>query len=277
MKSQTPKKIVVDRTPDVPYENVTFKSGTNGVKGWFIPSKISGGKSPLIIIIHGWGSNRSRMKRYIKPLYSEGYSLLLFDVRSHGESEDVKAPTVKIFREDVIAAIQYAKSRNEIDPNRIGILAHSFGGLGSIIANQEDLGIQAVVADSIPVQFSTIMKAALKMYKMPYYPLGPMMINIMFIRAGISRNELKEYDVPKALRNRKSAVFLVHSKKDDFVPSTELDYIVRQVDIPHIYVESKGHRSSETDPKFWNHVLPFFHNHLHGTGGQVSCPTKMPL
>ncbi|WP_316568882.1 alpha/beta fold hydrolase [Neobacillus sp. YIM B06451] len=262
IKSQTPRKYPVDNAPDFPYENVSFKSGKDQVNGWFIPAKSSEQKSPLIILVHGWGSNRAKMKRYVKPLYEAGYALLLFDVRSHGESDSVKAPTVKIFRDDVIAAIHYAKSRNEIDPHRIGILAHSFGGFGSVIAIKEDIGIKAVVADSIPVQFSTVIKAALKFYKLPYYPLGPMIFKMMLIRAGITRKEVKEFDVPQALKNTKSAVLLIHSIKDDFVPSSELDYILRRVDVPHIYVESQGHRSTETDPQYWKHVLPFFKKNL---------------
>ena len=262
IKSQTPIKYPVNITPDFPYGNVSFKSGKDQVTGWFIPAKSSEQKSPLIILVHGWGSNRAKMKRYVKPLYEAGYALLLFDVRSHGESDNVKAPTVKIFRDDVIAAIQYAKSRNEIDPNRIGILAHSLGGFGSVLAIKEDIGIKAVVADSIPVQLSTIIKAALKSYKLPYYPLGPMISKMMLIRAEITRKEIKEFDVPQALKNTKSAVLLIHSNKDDFIPSSELDYIVRHVDVPHIYVESQGHRSSETDPQYWKHVLPFFKKNL---------------
>ncbi|WP_316568889.1 hypothetical protein [Neobacillus sp. YIM B06451] len=46
-KSQTPKKYPVDITPDLPYENVSFKSGKDQVTGWFIPAKSSEQKSPL--------------------------------------------------------------------------------------------------------------------------------------------------------------------------------------------------------------------------------------
>lgn len=261
--SQTPKKVPVTITPDLPYEDISFISGTDEVKGWFIPSETKDyGKAPLVILVHGWGANRARMLRYVKPLYQSGYSLLLFDVRSHGESDSVKALTVEIFRDDCIAAIQYSKSRTDIDPNQIGILAHSFGGFGSIIANKEDLGINAVVSDSAPCQFSTIMKASLKRFKLPYYPLGPIMAKIMFIRAGISRKELREFMVPQAIQNRKSPILMIHSKKDDYVPSTELDYILGYVNILHLYVESIGHRSSEKDPQFWKTVLPFLKENL---------------
>ncbi|HWO74459.1 MAG TPA: alpha/beta fold hydrolase [Bacillus sp. (in: firmicutes)] len=261
--SQTPRKTAIDTKPDFPFEQVTFKSGTEKMAGWFIPAKTNPHeKSPLIILVHGWGSNRAKMKRYVKPIFEAGYALLLFDVRSHGESEEINAPTVKTFRDDVLAAVQYAKTKKEVDPERIGILAHSFGGFGSILANQNDIGVQAIVSDSSPAQISTIMKAALNKYKLPYFPFGPLISKIMFVRAGIQSKELKEFDVIHALRERKSPVLLIHSKRDDYVPSTELDFIIENVDLPHLYVDSKGHRSSESDSQFWPYVLPFFKQHL---------------
>ncbi|MET3697889.1 serine aminopeptidase S33 family [Bacillus oleivorans] len=261
--SQTPRRVPLDTKPDFPLEKVTFKSGSEKVAGWFIPIQTNQHeKSPLIILVHGWGSNRAKMKRYVKPLFDAGYALLLFDVRSHGESDEVHALTVKTFRDDILAAVQYAKTKKGIDPVRIGVLAHSFGGFGSILANQHDIGVKAIVADSTPAQISTIMKAALKKYKLPYFPLGPVISKIMFVRARISAKELKEFDVPNALRERKAPALLIHSKMDDYVPSSELDYILENVDVPHLYVESKGHRSSESDPQFWPQVLSFFKQHL---------------
>ncbi len=262
IKGQTIKKIQADIFPEMPFEDISFMNGKHQLKGWFIPAKNEIKQSPLIILVHGWGSGKKRMLRYVKPLYEVGYALLLFDVRGHGESDDFSAPTVKAFRDDVIAAIRYAKQRQDIQINRIGVLGHSFGGFGSVLANRYDLGIQALVVDSIPVRFQTIMESFLKRYKLPYIPVGYILIRIMFFRAGISRREMKELDALQALRERKSPVLFIHSKRDDYVPPTELNYVLHHVKVNHLFVESKGHRSSQEDPKFWEHVLPFFEQHL---------------
>jgi pimeloyl-ACP methyl ester carboxylesterase len=262
LKSQTPKRVSGLSTPESPYENVAFSNGEYTLRGWFIPALSTGDKNPIIILVHGWGSGKARMLRYVSPLREEGYSIFIFDVRSLGESDGVKAPTVKIFRDDVFAAIDYVKTRADVDPDRIGILAHSFGAFGSILANKNNTGIRALVTDSMPVRFSTIMRAALKQYKLPYYPLGPILSKFMFMRAAISSRELKELDAVQALRQRKAPVLLIHSKNDDYVPASELDYALSGQDIDHLYVESNGHRSSETDPQFWSRVLTFFQKYL---------------
>jgi uncharacterized protein len=265
VKSQTPKNVLPDQVPAVPYEHIRFPSGRTELKGWWIPEakKGSAGRlSPVIIIVHGWGSNKSRMERYVSELHQEGYALLLFDVRGHGESGNDEALSVKTFRDDIAAAVHFVKTRTDIDSDRIGILGHSFGGFGSILANRDEIGIKALVTDSIPVQFSTIMKASLRKYKLPYWPFGPILAKIMFIRADISNQELKKLDALQALKNRKAPVLMVHSKQDDYVPVSELEYILQHEQVEHLYVYSSGHRSSQTDRRFWPEVLSFFAKHL---------------
>ncbi len=266
VKSQLPKRLSVNTFPDIPYEDITILNGDFKLNGWFIPAK---GKednnniqNPLIILVHGWGSSRVRMKRYIYPIYEEGYSILMFDVRGHGDSDAYATPTVKTFRDDVVAAIQYARKRSDVDSSRIGILSHSFGAFGSVLANKNELGIKALVSDSMPVRFSTIMKASLKSYKIPYFPIGYILSRIVFIRSGITRKELRELDTCEALLQRKAPVLLIHSKNDDYIPSTELDFIIKNQRVDHLFVESIGHRSSETDPLFWDNVIPFFKKHM---------------
>lgn len=272
IKSQTPRRMLNKVTPPMFYEDITFTSHSAKVKGWFIPSKNNESKGsdsmsltrPLIILVHGWGASRSTMLRYALPLYAEGYSLLLFDVRSHGESDGVPALTVKTFRDDVIAAVQYAKNRHDVDPTNIGIVSHSFGSFGSVLTLKNDMNIRALVTDSMPVQFRTIMEAALSRYKLPYFPFGYLLLKVGFLRAKISKRERQEFDVVSALNNRKTPVLLVHSIHDDYVPSSELDFVVEHVsqEVEYLHVNSKGHRSSETDPRFWQNVIPFLKQHL---------------
>lgn len=268
VKSQTPKRVSSQRKPELPYEEIIITSEHANLKGWFIPAQgQKDTQSPLIILVHGWGSSKSRMLRYITPLNEAGYALLLFDIRNHGESEGIKALSVKTFRDDCIAAAQYAQQRKDINPHRIGVLAHSFGGFGSILANTKQLDIKALVTDSMPARLRTIMAAALKEYKLPYIPLGPIIAKLMFFRAGISGKEQAGLNVRQALSQQRSPVLLVHSKYDHYVPPTELDYLVESQEFDHdrigyLYVESNGHRSSETDPRFWEHVIPFFKKHV---------------
>lgn len=272
IKSQSPKRLPIDSTPQMSYEDISFTSDSDMIYGWFITNKEKDeghSKAPLILLVHGWGSNRARMLRYVNPLYEAGFAILLFDVRSHGESDAVTALTVKTFRDDVAAAIQYAESRPDVNPDQIGILAHSFGGYGSTLAIREHVNVRALVTDSMPAQFRTIMESYLSRYKLPFFPIGYILLKIGLFRAKISRKELEDFDVVKALGQRQTPTLLIHSVNDNYVPSSELDYIIKHTNpsVDYLYVDSEGHRRSETDPLFWDNVLLFLtinliHNQL---------------
>jgi pimeloyl-ACP methyl ester carboxylesterase len=270
VKSQNPKRIPIDSTPEMSYEDITFNSGSEKICGWFIAKKdnkihkVNLSNAPLIILVHGWGSNRTRMLRYVNPLYDAGFSILLFDVRSHGESDAVSALTVKTFRDDVTSAIHYAASRPDVNPNQIGILAHSFGGFGSTLAIRDNVNIKALITDSMPAQFKTIMESYLSRYKLPFFPIGYILLKLGLFRAKISRKEMNDFDVIKALEQRQTPVLMIHSVNDDYVPSSELEYIIEHASPPvdYLYVESEGHRHSETDPRFWENVISFLTNNF---------------
>ncbi|WP_167578713.1 alpha/beta hydrolase [Jeotgalibacillus proteolyticus] len=261
-KIQQPLRRQITSVPSVPYENIEFPSKEGIVRGWFIPSKFEE-TPPLIILCHGWGSSRDTVYRYVDRLHEEGYSLLLFDVRGHGESSSVKALTVKTFRDDIISAVKFAKSRKDIDTNNIGLLGHSFGGFGSILSLSKGNTAKAIVIDSSPIKFTTIMESFLKQKKLPTYPLVPILTKFIFMRANITTRETKEdLDCIKALENTRTPILMTHSINDNFVPSSELEYIKSRVKINSFYVKSDGHRDSQSDPDFWENVIPFFNAHL---------------
>lgn len=70
-----------------------------------------------------------------------------------------------------------------------------------------------------------------------------------------------------AIDHQKSPVLMIHSKHDNYVPPTELAYLIDHQKVDgtkkaYLYVESKGHRNSETDPQFWPNVLGFLRQNL---------------
>lgn len=267
VKSQTPRRLEPTLSPDVGYEDVTIVSEGATLKAWFIHSLEHRDQSPLIILVHGWGSSKQRMLRYTEPLLNAGYALLLFDVRGHGESDVVKICSAKIFKADVLAVLNFAQKRPDVDRDRIGILAHSFGAFSSVIANAEHIGIKALVTDAMPTRFETMVQASLVQINMPYNFIVPIIAKLMYVRAGITKQDLKQFSVPDALNEQKSPLLLIHSRLDDFVPVTELTYLIEQNTIPsssvdYILVESRGHSASEQDPMFWKNVLPFFKKHV---------------
>ncbi len=136
---------------ELPYEDVSFKSSDGlTLYGWYIPSQ----NSAAIIIAHGIGGDRTNYLELAKALSQEGYGVLLFDMRAHGESE---GDTITYGGEDVQAAVTYLKSRDDVAPGRIGAMGASLGGLVVVQAAADSQAIQAVVADgAAPAAFSDL-------------------------------------------------------------------------------------------------------------------------
>jgi dipeptidyl aminopeptidase/acylaminoacyl peptidase len=133
----------------VDYETASFLSedGT-ALKGWLIKPVRPVPKSPAIIICHGLGANKSDFTELGASLSRRGYFVLLLDFRAHGESGGARTSLGYHEQEDALAALDFLKSRPEIDMKRIGIYGLSMGGSAAILAAAKTGAFSAVVADS---------------------------------------------------------------------------------------------------------------------------------
>ncbi len=271
VKSQSPRQIPVSTEPERPFDRVTFE-GCATLQGWFIWGKGNTPvkKAPVIIVAHGWGSNRARVLRYAYPLTDAGFNVLMYDVTSHGESGSVKAPSALLFRDDLLAAVRYVRKRPDVDGERIGVIGHSLGGFGAVLALDEGLAVQAVVTDSMPSRPLTMVAAELKRHKLPTFPLATVIPRIWLYRSQIPTAVYDGLDLAKSLSGNyartegRVPLLLVHSRNDGYIPASDLENVLQRLSYhqPHLIVDSDGHSSSDRDPAFWPEVLPFLRQHL---------------
>ena len=128
-------------------EDVFFESqdGTR-LHGWFIPSN----DPPVGTLIHFHGSDRniSWTIRNSHWLTEHGFNLFLFDYRGYGRSEGRPSPTGVV--DDSVAAIDFVRSRPEVDTDKLLLWGQSMGGqLAIVAANRAGTeGVKAIVADA---------------------------------------------------------------------------------------------------------------------------------
>ncbi|MBS4033235.1 MAG: alpha/beta hydrolase [Ignavibacterium sp.] len=130
-------------------ENVFFENKTEKI---FLAGTLTypneGSNFPTAVLISGSGpQNRDEELLGHKPflvlsdhLTRNGFAVLRFDDRGVAESEgDFSSATSEDFAKDVLAAVEYLKTRNEIDHTKIGLIGHSEGGIiAPMAANQND-------------------------------------------------------------------------------------------------------------------------------------------
>ena len=142
-KIQEKEKIIRPQEPLKPYpyysEEVKFfntKANIHLAGTLDLPQKQ--GRFPVVILISGSDpQNRNEELLGHKPflvladyLCKKGLAVLRFDDRGTAESEgDFQSATTLDFADDVEAAIDYLRSRKEIDKRHIGLIGHSEGGV----------------------------------------------------------------------------------------------------------------------------------------------------
>jgi fermentation-respiration switch protein FrsA (DUF1100 family) len=123
------------------YENISFVTPDGlTLHGWYIPSQ----NTAAIIVSHGIGGNRVSCLEQGTILAKHGYGVLLIDLRAHGDSDGDK---VSFGGNDIVAAADYLKHKDDVNPRKIGAMGVSLGGLVTIQAAAIDEDIKAVVAD----------------------------------------------------------------------------------------------------------------------------------
>jgi len=134
LRPQEPKKPYPYIEEELVYENKEAEITLAGTLT-LPPGK---GPSPVVLLISGSGpQDRNETIYNHRPflvladyLTRQGIAVLRVDDRGVGESTgDFSQATSEDFASDVLAGIEYLKTRKEINPEQIGLIGHSEGGL----------------------------------------------------------------------------------------------------------------------------------------------------
>ena len=166
-----------DKTPadyNLKFEDVTV-TNPDGMKlaGWFIPSE----NGAVIIMQHGYKSTRSELLNEAEMMHRHGYSVLVTSIRAHDYSEG-ELITLGVYEvQDMEAWYQYLLTRSDIDPDKIGILGNSYGGMLSIQYAAQNKNIKAVVANSAFSSMKDTVATSVKHFTgLPEFPFVPLIV-----------------------------------------------------------------------------------------------------
>ena len=142
----------------LPYaeEEVTFHNADITLAGTLTLPE-SGAPHPAVVMITGSGpQNRDEELFGFKPFHMiadhltrNGIAVLRFDDRGVGGSTgSVSEATTEDFARDVLAAVDFLKNRSDIDPERIGLIGHSEGGIVAPLASSmsDDVAFMVLMA-----------------------------------------------------------------------------------------------------------------------------------
>lgn len=149
-RPQEPKEPFPYKSEDVTFENKVDSITLAGT----LTMPENGGNFTAVVLISGSGpQNRNEELLGHKPflvlsdyLTRHGIAVLRFDDRGTAKSTgNFSTATTQDFSRDVIAAVNYLKTRKEINHSKIGLIGHSEGGLIAPIVAVKDKDVAFII------------------------------------------------------------------------------------------------------------------------------------
>jgi len=231
-------------------------------RGWWI-TPASTAADRCIVLAHGWTSHGLRMAGFVEPLLGLGYQVLIYNARSHGDSDPFPICTVVQFTEDAAAALRYALSRVE----RVSVLGHSLGAAATLVAVADGAPVERVVAIAPPSHPVAAMAEMLDRQGVP----GQLMVRRVghHVQRAVGRSFAS---VAPELRMRDIAcpVLLVHGSADEVVGVSHFDRLCQAAgpNVETLLVDGANHDSVKHAPETMARIMGFL------GGGASSLPGR---
>jgi fermentation-respiration switch protein FrsA (DUF1100 family) len=247
------------------YKSISFTSRGDklALEGWYLES---GRREPTIVMVHGSEGNRVTAPpgalELARSLVEEGFSVLMFDLRGHGESEGARLSAGYNEKRDLLGAVDYLE---DIGVRKIGVLGFSLGAAIAILATAEEPRISAVVSDSSFADLTEIInREAKRRSSLPgwFTPGYLLMLKLMY---DIDLNAVRPVDAVAEIAPR--SIFFIHGKADAYIPPVHVYSLYKASNNPSNpvwLVPDAGHiESYKTAPvEYVKRVTTFFERKL---------------
>lgn len=180
---------------------------------WYIPAK---DKKGVLIASHNLGGNKSSAFTYLRPYVEEGYSLVMYDFRGHGDSE--KAYCTMGYHETRDLAILTDYVASELAEGLpIFYWGFSLGATISLLAAAQNGKVRAVIAHSPFVSLVQVLKHYAKtFYHVPGRACVFLVLSLLKRFQGVRAEEV---DVARAARHlEEMPILLIGGARDRQVP-----------------------------------------------------------
>jgi alpha-beta hydrolase superfamily lysophospholipase len=217
---------------------IDFKSYSGKLlKGWFIKgSREDGG----IVLVHGLKGSRLDLVDHAKFFKEAGYSVLLFDLQAHGESEGSAISLGYLESMDVRAAVDFM---HKLIPNqRVGILGNSLGGAACILGKSK-LNVDALAIEEV---FATIEEAltnrVIKKEPSIVRFCIPIILLQLYPRFGITAKDLHPIDQISGIN---TPLLMITGSNDPYTPIEESKRLFSKANEPKELWIVEGAKTSE--------------------------------
>jgi pimeloyl-ACP methyl ester carboxylesterase len=193
---------ILKATPDtvgLAYEDIWLPMPQGSVHGWWIPAA---DRAPVVLYLHGNGSNLGDLVTRAKRLHQLGLTVLLIDYRGYGRSPGLFPSEASVYA-DAEAAWQYLTQTRQIAPDTIVLYGQSIGGAVAIELASRHPEAAAVIAESTFTSMRAMVAQTIPEYLLP--------IDWLLTQQFDSLSKVRSLQVP---------ILLIHGTADDTIPAT---------------------------------------------------------
>ncbi len=257
------------------YEEVTYPSRDDGLEiaAWYIPSAEN---QRAIILVHGYNNSRTNgfLDEFVafgSKLQQAGFSIMMIDLRGHGESADARFTFGVSERRDVLGAVDWLEGRG-YQPGRIGVLGYSLGAGSVIGAAAEEPDIGAIWGDSLFADIKPVLEGgwtSLSGLPQPFLYSTEAFVRILY---GFDISASRPIEDIGKISPR--PIFLTHCQNDQLIPVSNLDELVRVAQnvqtwiIPNCDIHTVS-SAPEIPEIFNNHAIGYYLNQAEYTSKVV--------
>lgn len=218
------------------------------LEGWFIPALATADAARAVIIVHGKDGCRTcgfdgTMLRLAGELQRRGLSVLLIDLRGHGQSGDGRFTFGLRERRDIHGAVDWLLARG-FAPGRIGLLGESMGAASSIGAAADEPAIGALVADSSYAELMPVLEQEFP--KVSGLPPALLPGAVLMGRLVVGEDIAASRPVDEIGRLAPRPVLIVHAAGDDVIAQSHAERLAAVAGVEPWIVAGDSHTDTFT-------------------------------
>ena len=206
------------------------------IAGWYIPAADGVGPTgPTIVVVHGWGANKSEVLKYAVPFHPR-FNVVAFDERDGGRSGVTDSTFGMREQLDVEAVINWLERTKH--PVHLAVMGNSMGGGASTLAAADDPRIEALILDSTHAHVSSVLETRLEVDAggHPGIPGTPAIMAGFWLRTGVDLMQADPISKIPALGRR--PLLLIHGAADvNDVPALSVELMDQQAVTSGVPVE----------------------------------------
>lgn len=225
------KKPILNKGSKLIKKILTTSDGIK-ISSWYIPVK---NPKAVAILVHGYhgfkeeNEGKASMLKHAQYFNKAGYSTILIDLRSSGESTGKKATLGVNEWRDVETAYDYVKTLPENKGKKIGFFGESMGGVTAIIAKGISGKGDFIIALTPYASFKSLFNFQL-LSKGYYLPLFlPMLQLAGLIELGYN---YEQYAPINLIKKVNVPIFIAGAKYDEMVPEKDAKYLFDNANNP---------------------------------------------